>query len=651
MRTLHRHVTVALGALLFLAVRAGSEPPSASTSAAQQRALAAGNFADRQDFDFASRGFLGTRADPLIRTADGRTSWDLAAYDFLKGEAPASVEPGLWRQAQLLARHGLFEVAPGLYQVRGFDGANATFVRGRTGWIVIDTLGSVETARAAYDLVSEKLGQRPVAALVYTHGHADHFAGAGGLIAMDEARSGRVKVVAPEGFVEQLTENTLAGPAMSRRSQYQFGAFLGRGPEGQVSIGTGLGVSRGTAGLIPPNTIVSRTGETLTLDGVRLEFQLTPGTESPAEMNVYLPDFRALCMAENANATMHGVLTPRGSPVRDARLWADELTRSLRLYGDRTDVVFASHAWPRFGRAAVVDYLRKHRDAYKFLHDQSVRLMNQGLTGPEIAERLSLPPVLGREWYNHGFYGTMSFNSRAVYQRYLGWYDGNPVHLAPLPPERAASRYVDAMGGRDRVLERAQAAFDEGDYAWAAELLDKLVFSSGSDEAAKALLARAYEQLGYQSESPLWRNMYLTGARELRQGPPPPAPAGGSAGLLAGMPLSMMLDVIAVRLDPVRVGDAHLTFAVHLMDTQEREYVAIAHGVLVHEPIAPPEPVEATFSLNRADFAGFAAGAPGALAAKVASGEVKVDGDPAVLGRLAGWLDDRPGPPFAIVTP
>jgi alkyl sulfatase BDS1-like metallo-beta-lactamase superfamily hydrolase len=647
-----RNVAAALTVVFSLAGRAVcSEPPSASTIAAQQQALAAGNFADRQDFDFVSRGYLGTRADPLIKTADGRTAWDLAAYDFLKGEVPASVEPGLWRQAQLLARHGLFEVTPGIYQVRGFDSANATFVRGHTGWIVIDTLGFTETARAAYDLVTERLGHRPIAALVYTHGHVDHFAGGGGLIGAEDARSGKIKVVAPEGFVEQLAENTLAGPAMSRRGNYQFGGLLPRGPEGQVSAGIGPGIARGTSSLIAPNTIVSRTGETLSLDGVRLEFQLTPGTESPAEMNIYLPDFRALCMAENANATMHNVLTPRGSLVRDAKLWADELTRTLRLYGDKTDVMFASHAWPRFGRAVVVDYLGKHRDAYKFLHDQSVRLMNQGLTGPEIAERLILPPVLGREWYNHGFYGTMSFNSRAVYQRYLGWYDGNPVHLAPLPPEKAAKRYVEAMGGRVRVLEQAQAAFDAGDYAWAAELLDKLVFSDASDEAAKALLARAYDQLGYQSESSLSRNMYLMGARELRQGTGPAAAAGGSAGLLTSMPLSMMLDVIAVRLDPAKVGDDRLTFAVRLTDTQESEYVVIANGVLVHEPIAPPGPVEASFILNRADFAGFAAGGTATLSAKMASGEVKIDGNPAVLGKLAGWLDDRPGPPFGIVTP
>jgi alkyl sulfatase BDS1-like metallo-beta-lactamase superfamily hydrolase len=418
-----------------------------------------------------------------------------------------------------------------------------------------------------------------------------------------------------------------------------------------VSIGIGPGVARGTTSLITPNTIVSRTGETLSLDGVRLEFQMTPGTEAPVEMNVYLPEFRALCMAENANATMHNVLAPRGSPVRDAKVWADELTRALRLYGERTDVLFTGHAWPRFGREAIMEYLGKHRDAYKFLHDQSVRLMNQGLTGPEIAERLTLPPVLAREWYNRSFYGTMSFNSRAVYQRYLGWYDGNPVHLAPLPPERAGQRYVEAMGGRAKVLGQAQAAFDAGDYAWAAELLDKLVFSDADDADAKALLGRAYQQLGYQTESSLWRNMYLTGARELQQGIAAPAGAGGGAGMLASTPLSMMLDVIAVRLDPGKVGDGRLTFAVYLTDTQERAYVVIANGVLVHEPIAPPGPVEATLILNRADFAGFAGGAATTLQAKIASGEAKLDGDPAALGKLAGWLDARPGAPFAIVTP
>jgi len=641
-----------VGALL-LAVSGtrAAEPPSAFTVAAQARARTASDFADRQDFDFAGRGYLGTRADPLIKTADGRTAWDLSAYDFLKGEAPATVEPGLWRQAQLLARHGLFEVMPGIYQVRGFDLANATFIRGKTGWIVIDTLGSAETARAAYDLVSEKLGERPIVAVIYTHSHTDHFGGAGGLVTAQQAAEGKVKVIAPEGFLENaVNENILAGPAMSRRAVYQFGVFLPQGPQGQVNAGIGPGLSRGTPTLIAPNTTITRTGETLTVDGVRLEFQVTPGTEAPAEMNIYLPDFHALCMAENANATMHNVLTPRGALVRDAKAWADDLTESLRLYGDKTEVMFTSHAWPRFGRAEVDDFLGKHRDAYKFLHDQSVRLMNDGLTGDEIAQRLTLPPVLAREWYNHGFYGTMSFNARAVYQRYMGWYDGNPVHLAPLAPEDAAKRYVEAMGGAAAVLAKARTAYDAGDYAWAAELLDKLVFADAGDAAAKALLARAYDQLGYQAESSLWRNMYLTGAAELRDGVPNVGGAGQGASLLANAPLAMLLDVIAVRLDPAKLGDQSLAFAIVLSDTHERAYVTIANGVLVHEPIAAPGPVAATLTLKRADLAALFGGGAAALGPKIASGEVKIDGDIGALARLAGWLE-RPGAPFAIVTP
>ncbi|MCC7268142.1 MAG: MBL fold metallo-hydrolase [Caulobacteraceae bacterium] len=638
-------------AMLAASAAGAADPPSDFTRKAQAAARAAGAFEDTRDIDFASRGFLGTRAEAQIKTANGQVAWDLSAYDFLKGEAPASVEPGLWRQSQLLARHGLFEVKPGIWQVRGFDLANATFVRGKTGWIVIDTLGSAETARAAYDLVTEKLGKRPIVAIVYTHSHTDHFGGAGGLIDAADARAGKVKVIAPDGFLEHaVAENILAGPAMARRAMYQFGVLLPRGPGGQTSAGIGPGLSRGTPTLIAPNTVIKASGEALTIDGVRLEFQLTPNTEAPAEMNIYLPDFSALCMAENANATMHNVLTPRGALVRDAKVWADELTRSLRLYGDRADVMFTSHAWPRFGRAEVKDFLGKHRDAYKFLHDQSVRLMNAGLTGPEIAATLKLPAVLEREWYNHGFYGNMSFNSRAVYQRYMGWYDGNPARLAPLPPETAGKRDVEAMGGAAAVLARARAAFDVGDYAWSAELLDKLVFADPADAEARALLARAYDQLGYQSESSLWRNMYLSGAGELRDGAPPGAGIGQGAALLAAAPLAMMLDVIAVRIDPARVGEGTLAFAVNLTDTGERAYVSIANGVLVHEAIPAPGPVEATLTLSRADFAGLFTGGAATLPAKIAAGEVKIEGNPMALAKLAGWLD-RPGPPFAIVTP
>ncbi|MFC3079146.1 alkyl/aryl-sulfatase [Phenylobacterium terrae] len=634
-------------ALAGLALPAAAEP-TAHTTALQAQAAAAPEFADRTDYDFAARGFLGTRTDPVIRSAAGGVAWDLRAYDFLKGEAPASVHPALWRQSQLLAKHGLFEVVDGVYQVRGFDLANVTFIRGRRGWIVIDPLGSAETAKAAYELVTETLGARPVTAVVYTHSHSDHFNGAGGLVSPEDAAAGRVKVIAPEGFMEAVaSENILAGPAMARRAVYQFGVFLPRGPEGQVGAGIGPGLSRGTPALVAPNTIVTASSSRLTVDGVEMEFQLTPETEAPAEMNIYLPGLRVLCMAENANATMHNVLTPRGALVRDAKAWADQLTASLRLYGDRSDVMFTSHAWPRWGREEVKSFLARHRDAYKFLHDQTVRLMNQGLTGEEIAERLTLPPELAREWYNKGFYGNVSFNSRAVYQRYMGWYEGNPVQLAPLPPERAATRYVEAMGGPAAVTARARAAFEAGDYAWAAELLDKLVFAGDPTPEAKALLAESYRQLGYQSESSLWRNMYLSAADELAS-----APKGGPGqpGLLASAPLPLMLDAIAVRLDPAKAAGGELALQIVLTDEPGKALLKVANGVLVHEPVLAPSEAQAVLKVRRADLAGLFTGTR-KLADLQAAGHAELSGDPTVLTRLAAWIERPAARPFPIVTP
>lgn len=640
-----RHTAALLAAAALLAPGASlAAGPTPATLAQQAKAAAAPEFADRADYDFAGRGFLGTRTEPVIVGAAGQPVWSLAAYDFLKApEPPGSVNPALWRQSQLLARHGLFEVKDGIYQVRGFDLANITFVRGKTGWIVIDVLGSSETAKAAYDLVTEKLGRRPIAAIVYTHSHTDHFAGVGGLITPEDAKSGKVRVIAPEGFTEAVaSENITAGPAMSRRAVYQFGVFLPRGPAGQVSAGIGPGLARGTTSLIQPNTLVTHASNRLTVDGVEMEFQLTPETEAPAEMNVFLPGYAALCMAENANATMHNVLTPRGALVRDAKAWADHLSAARRLFAARSEVMFTSHAWPRFGKAEVDGTLARHRDAYKFLHDQTVRLMNQGHTGEEIAAQLRLPPALAKEWYNHGFYGTVSFNSRAVYQRYMGWYDANPVNLAAMPREERARRYVAAMGGREAVTRQAEAAFTAGDYAWAAELLDRLVFSGGADGPAKARLADTYEQLGFQAESSLWRNMYLTAAEELRNGIRS-GPSSG-AGLLAGAPLPLMLDAAAVRLNPEAIGEARVSLAIVLTDTGEKARVEVANAVMTHE--GGDGPAGATLTSTKAAFARMLVGGP----AELDKPGVTVGGDRAAVARFLGALDPPPGA-FAIVTP
>lgn len=604
-------------------------------------AQAAPDVRDREDFTFAERGFVGTRAHPKILRADGGLAWDLSAYDFLKGPAPASVNPSLWRQAQLLSKHGLFEVAEGVWQVRGFDLANATFVAGRTGWIVIDPLTSAETAKAALDLANEKLGARPVAALIYTHSHVDHFGGSRGMVAQADVDAGRVQVIAPAGFLEHaVSENVIAGAAMTRRAVYQFGSLLPKGPNGQVSAGIGQGVAAGTQTLVPPTVEIVRTGQELVVDGVRIQFQLTPGTEAPAEMNLYFPDLKLLDLAENANATLHNVLTPRGALVRDAKAWADYLSASLRLYGDRTDVMMTSHAWPRFGRAAIVEFMGKHRDAYKFLHDQTVRLMNEGLTGLEIANRLQLPDVLADEWYNRGYYGTVSFNSRAVYQRYMGWYDANPVNLAPLEPKDEATRTVTLMGGASRVLAEARKAFAAGDDRWAATLAARVVMADPKDQAARDLLASVYEKQGAAAESSLWRNMYLTGAQELRRGITPSRGAAAGADLIRSTPTPMLLDLMAVRLDPAKVGDQALVLDLAFPERKERFRVTVRNQVLTWEADPSGGAADAAVTLPRAAFLGLSQGTAPPPAA--------VQGDVEALKRLFGWFTP-PRPDFPIL--
>jgi alkyl sulfatase BDS1-like metallo-beta-lactamase superfamily hydrolase len=641
---------ITLIAALLLAVPAqAAEAPSAATRAAQARLRAELPFEDRQDFDFAGRGFVATRADPVIRRADGGVVWDLSAYDFLKGEAPDSVNPSLWRQAQLLSMHGLFQVSERIWQVRGFDISNITFVAGDTGWIIIDPLTSVEAARAALDLANARLGERPVVAVIYTHSHTDHFGGVRGVIDEKDVAAGRVQVIAPEGFLkEAVSENVIAGTAMSRRAGYQFGYNLVPGPLGQISSGIGQGISKGTISLIAPTVSIGRTGQDLTVDGVRMQFQYTPGTEAPAEMNLYFPDWRVLCMAENANAGMHNVLTPRGALVRDAKVWADDLSQSLDLYGDRSEVMFTSHGWPRFGGPVIRDYLARHRDAYKFLHDQTVRLMNQGYVGEEIAARLALPPVLARSWYNRGYYGTMSFNSRAVYQRYMGWYDANPVNLAAMPPADQAARYVEAMGGAAKVKALARAAHDKGDYPWAATLLNNLVLADPADADARERLAGTYDQMGWQAESAIWRNIYLTGAGELRGGVPVGKGPSGSFDMVRNLPTPMIFDLLAVRLDPAKVGEGRAAVIFDFPERGERYLVRVANQVLTAEPAGQGAIADATLTVDRGLFLESLFTGK-SMAGRVIAGEARISGDAAALQRLTGWFDAPKGD-FPIVT-
>lgn len=645
-----RRAMIAASALVMLAsaARAG-EPASPFTVEAQKAFAAALPMADQQDFEFAEHGFLGTRADPLIKREDGQVAWNLAAYDFLKGAPPVTVNPSLWRQAQLLSKHGLFKVSDRVYQVRGFDISNITFIKGDTGWIVIDPLTMKETAHAALELVNEKLGVLPVRAVIYTHSHSDHFGGVRGVVDEADVKAGKVAIVAPEGFMKEVAaENILAGNAMSRRAQYQFGIMLPPGAQGQITSGIGQAIARGSITLIPPTVTVDHTGQELTLDGVKIRFQYTPSTEAPAEMNMYFPDLRILDMAENANVSMHNILTPRGALVRDSKAWADDLTESIRLFGDVSDTMITSHGWPRFGGAVVRDFLADHRDAYKYLHDQTVRMMNLGMTGDEIAARIQLPPTLAKDWFNRGYYGSMSFNSRAVYQRYMGFYDANPAHLAPAPPADAGKRYVAAMGGAAKVKAMARDAAGKGDYAWAATLLNHAVMADDKDKDAKVQLASVYDQLGYQTENSLWRNMYLTGADELRGGVRKLPPSMAPLDMIAALDSQMIFDVLAIRLNADKAGDARLKMVFAFPDRNERFFVEVRNGVLVVQPAKGDEKVDATLTVARPVFLDSLFRGV-SLMPKILSGEVKLEGDRAAMGRLAGWFDAFPTD-FPIVT-
>ncbi|NQE60333.1 alkyl/aryl-sulfatase [Caulobacter sp. RHG1] len=645
-----RKVMLGAALLAMAASAAQAADPASAVTVETQKAFAASLPADdRQDFEFADRGFVATRADPLIKREDGQVAWNLAAYDFLKGPAPATVNPSLWRQALLLSRHGLYKVSDRVWQVRGFDISNVTFVQGDTGWIVIDPLTMKETAQAALALVNETLGKRPVKAVIYTHSHSDHFGGVRGVVDEADVKAGRVAIVAPKGFMEEVAaENILAGNAMSRRAQYQFGIMLPPGAEGQITSGIGQTIARGSITLIPPTVTVDRTGQELILDGVKMRFQYTPSTEAPAEMNLYFPDLRILDMAENANVTMHNVLTPRGALVRDSKAWADGLTESLRLYGDVSDIMITSHGWPRFGGALVRSFLADHRDAYKYLHDQTVRLMNQGLTGDEIAARIQLPPSLSKHWFNRGYYGSMSFNSRAVYQRYMGWYDANPVHLVPAPPADAGKRYVAAMGGATKVKAMARDAAGQGDYAWAASLLNHAVMADDGDAEAKTQLAAAYQQMGYQTENSLARNMYLTGADELRSGVRKLPPSMAPLDMITALESQMIFDVLAIRLNADKAGEARLKIIFAFPDRGERFLVEVRNGVLVAQPAREGDKADATLTVARPVFLDSLFRGV-SLVPKVLSGEVKLEGDRAAMGRLTGWFDAFPTD-FPIVT-
>jgi alkyl sulfatase BDS1-like metallo-beta-lactamase superfamily hydrolase len=616
-------------------------PASESVRAANAALLGTLPFDDANDFEDARRGLLG-RLDPcIIRAADGRVVWDNDSYRFLEGDAPDTVNPSLWRQSILVAMDGLFEVVPGIYQVRGFDLSNITFVEGKTGVLVIDPLISTETAAAALALYRQHRGDRPVTGVIYTHSHIDHFGGVKGVTSQADVDSGRCVVIAPDGFLEHaIEENVYAGTAMARRAGYMYGAVLARGPEGQVGAGLGQTTSAGTVTLIRPTDLVATTGETRVVDGIRMEFQVTPGTEAPSEMNVLFSDHRALCMAENTTHTLHNLLTLRGAVVRDPHQWARYVTEAIDFFAARSDVVFASHHWPTWGEDRIRAYLGVQRDLYLYIHDQTLRMLNKGMVGSEIAEAMQLPPALERAWHAHGYYGSVSHNVKAIYQKYMGWYDGNPAHLWQHIPTEAATRYVAAMGGADRVLALARDAYDAGDFRWVAELLNHVLFADDSNEAAKDLQADALEQLGFGSENGTWRSVYLAGATELRSGNFGTPTATASADIMAALTPGQVFDAIAIRVDGPRAWDEVLSIGFTLADEGTSYRLDLRNGVLVHHQ-TPVDGVDLAIRTTRAAL-------PGLLAGQTAG--MTLDGDASVLARLTSLLD-APDPAFAIVTP
>ncbi len=636
-----------------LEAQTAPKPATEATKAANRALQQYLNFSDREDFDNATRGFIGKPEVLTIKDAKGNVVWDLEKYKaFISTDKPApdTVNPSLWRNAQLNMHYGLFKVHDRIFQVRGYDLSNITFVKGDSGWIVFDPLISAETAKAAYELVTQHLGQRPVVAVVYSHSHVDHYGGVRGIVDEADVKAGKVQILAPEHFSEHaISENVIAGNAMSRRAIYMYGALLPRDATGGVNGGLGQTTSTGTAGLIEPTREIKKTGEAVTIDGVQMVFQMTPGTEAPAEMNTYFPQFRAMWMAENSTNTLHNVLTLRGAQVRDPLKWASYLGETIDLYGDKTDVKFQSHHWPVWGKDKIIDYWKKQRDLYKYIHDQPVNLMNKGYTGIEISNMVKLPPELDKQWYNRGYYGSVRHNTRAVYQRYMGFYDANPTTLDQLPPADAAKKYVEYMGGAAAVLQKARVDFDKGEYRWVAEAVKQVVFADPGDKEGKELLADAYEQMGYQAESGPWRSVYLQGAYELRNGVPS---AGGintaSPDTIKAMPPEMTFDYFAVRLNGEKAAGKKLALNIEFTDLKKPYSLLIENGVLNHAPKATANAdAKITLTKNTLDRIQLGEITPEQA---VTAGDLKVEGRREAFAEFVGMLDRFPFW-FNIVTP
>jgi len=605
---------------------------------------------NQEDFEQTAKGLVAEAPANPVKNSRGEVIFDPAEYAFVEGDAPATVNPSLWRQAKLNMRRGLYEVTEGVHQLRGFDLANMTIIDGQTGWIVVDPLTNTSTSAQALAFARKHLGDEPITAILFTHSHIDHFGGALGLMSAEEAKERGVEIVAPVGFIEQATsENIVAGPAMFRRAEFMYALASPKGPMGHVSTGLGIQPVPGDTSILVPTKIVEEATETVMIDGVEFQFLNAPGSEAPAEFVFYLPEHKAFCGAEVLSRNMHNLYTLRGAKVRDAVKWSDYIDESIRRFAD-AEIYFASHHWPIWGQARVVEFLEKQRDMYRFINDQTLRWANAGYTSKEIAERLEMPPTLATEFYNRDYYGTLRHNSKAVYQRYFGWYSGNPADLNPLPEVEAAKRYVAYMGGASAVIDRAQASFDEGDYRWVAQVLNHVVFAEPENQAAKDLLAEAYRQLAYQSESGPWRDVYLTGAYELQFGPPKKGiDLSDAIPMLEQTPVIEFLKAMSVRLKAEDTHGKEMTINFVFTDLDQSYVLELKNSVLHYREGEPDSEADATLKVTHPMFLKIVIGEAN-IKDLVFSKELSIEGNRLDLVRFFGFLD-KPDSKFNIVTP
>jgi len=618
-----------------------------SIEAIHQKELSHLPFDDLSDFKNAKRGFIATRQDRIIKANNGRTAMDIQEYDFMQTDAPASANPSLWRQGQLNSLHGLFKVTEGIYQVRGFDLANMSLIATDSGWIIVDPLTTVEAANAAIELVDQQLGQKPIKAVVITHSHIDHFGGIKGVISQQEVDAGQVEIIAPEGFYESaVSENIIAGNAMRRRATYMFGTLLPTDTIGSVGVGLGQAVSVGTNTILKPTITISETGQRVTIDGIEMIFQNTPGAEAPAECMFYFPQYKAFCQAEEINHTLHNMYTLRGAEVRNGLIWSKYIDESIQLFGEDVDISFGSHHWPTWGNDTILDFWSKQRDLYKFIHDETLYLANKGHNATEIAEMIELPESLSSAFANRGYYGTVSHNAKAQYQLYYGWFDGNPANLNPLPPTAEAIKYIEYMGGAKAVIKKVKKDIDKGAYRWAATVLNHLVFMDSSNQEARLLLADVYKQLGYTTESGPWRNFYLTGAQELEEGITLKhmKNASDQSEIIENLSLEKFYDYMAVRLDRSMTSGKEYHFNMIFPDSKEKISLHLVNDVLHNRVGVLANNPNATITMNRSIFNQIITKKTTGMD-MIKSGDIKIEGDGAAYADFQKIV----GTPFEVM--